>query len=49
LKDAVKKFAKRFASGCCVNEENKIEIQGDICDDLIEYIPETYPNVCSVL
>jgi len=26
LKEAVKKFAKRFASGCCVNEEGKIEI-----------------------
>ena len=39
LEDARKQLAKKFASGCCVNEENKIEIQGDLTFDLEEYLP----------
>ena len=45
VKDAAKKFGKKFACGASVIDDNAIEIQGDIAMELIEYITEQFPNV----
>ena len=44
LKDASKNFRKHFASGCAVVDDG-IEIQGDLVDEVIEKILETYKEI----
>ena len=49
LKKATKQFANKFACGCSVAKNvigiNELVIQGDVVDDLVDYIQETWPTV----
>ena len=49
LKKATKQFANKFACGCSVAKNvigiNELVIQGDVVDDLVDYIQETWPAV----
>ncbi|CAG8609421.1 density-regulated protein DRP1 [Rhizophagus irregularis] len=49
LKKAAKNFASKFACGSSVVKNNQgideIVVQGDVSDDLYDYILETWPNV----
>lgn len=49
LKKAAKSFASKFACGSSVVKNNQgmdeIVVQGDVSDDLYDYILETWPNV----
>jgi translation initiation factor 1 (eIF-1/SUI1) len=45
VKDAQKKFGKKFACGASVIENDVIEIQGEIPDELFDYILQEYPQV----
>jgi len=45
LKAASKLFAQKFACGSSVTGGDEIVIQGDVKDDLIDLIPEKWPNV----
>ena len=49
LKKATKQFSNRFACGCSVSKnnvgQNEVIIQGDVVDELVEYLQETWPNV----
>jgi len=42
LKVASKKFGAKFACGSSVTGDDEIVIQGDIVDDLIEFIADTF-------
>ena len=42
LKTASKKFGAKFACGSSVTGDDEIVIQGDIVDDLIEFIADTF-------
>lgn len=48
LKVAAKFFGSKFACGSSVTGEDEIVIQGDIKDDLLDVIPEKWPQVCSI-
>jgi translation initiation factor 1 (eIF-1/SUI1) len=45
LKDAAKKFGKKFACGASVVDDNSIELQGDVPHDLMEYLQQEYSQV----
>ena len=45
VKDAAKKFGKKFACGSSVIDDNAIEIQGDVVFELMEYIMKEYKDV----
>jgi len=45
VKEAAKKFGKKFACGSSLLEDNSIEIQGDIAMELIDYIVIEYPTI----
>ncbi|KJE90692.1 translation initiation factor SUI1 [Capsaspora owczarzaki ATCC 30864] len=45
LKKAAKLFAGRFACGSAVSGEDLIVIQGDCVDDLMDYLPEQFPEI----
>eukprot|EP01016_Furgasonia_blochmanni_P024615 TRINITY_DN2654_c0_g1_i1.p1 TRINITY_DN2654_c0_g1~~TRINITY_DN2654_c0_g1_i1.p1 ORF type:complete len:266 (-),score=70.56 TRINITY_DN2654_c0_g1_i1:161-958(-) len=45
VKDAQKKFGKKFACGASVLADNSIEIQGDIAYELEEYILKEFPTI----
>ena len=45
LKKASKAFANRFSCGSSVTGEDEIVIQGDVTDDLWDFIPEKWPDV----
>lgn len=49
MKDAAKKFGKKFACGASVVDEaggaESIEMQGDIAETLAEFIVGEYPDV----
>ncbi|CAG8610565.1 4959_t:CDS:2 [Funneliformis caledonium] len=49
LKKAAKSFASKFACGSSVVKNNQgndeIVVQGDVSDDLFDYILETWPDV----
>ena len=49
LKKAAKTFANKFACGSSVVKNNQgndeIVVQGDVSDDLEEFIPATWKNV----
>ena len=42
LKKASKLFAQKFSCGSSVSGEDEIIVQGDVTDDLIDLILETY-------
>ena len=42
LKKASKSFAQKFSCGSSVSGEDEIIVQGDVTDDLIDLILETY-------
>jgi len=45
LKVAAKFFGSKFACGSSVTGDDEIVIQGDIKDDLIDMIPEKWPEI----
>lgn len=45
LKVASKKFGAKFACGSSVTGDDEIVIQGDITDDLIDFISDTWPDI----
>lgn len=45
LKVAAKYFGTKFACGSSVTGDDEIVIQGDVKDDLIEVIPEKWPEI----
>lgn len=49
LKVAAKFFGTRFACGSSVTGDDEIVVQGDIKDDLIDLIPEKWPEVTPYL
>ncbi|PIC42862.1 hypothetical protein B9Z55_009802 [Caenorhabditis nigoni] len=49
LKVASKLFAQKFACGSSVTGADEIVIQGDVKDDLLDFIPEKWPQVTDEL
>lgn len=45
LKKASKQFANHFSCGSAVTAEDEIVIQGDVTDEVIEFILEKFPQV----
>ena len=45
LKDAAKIFSSKFACGSSVTGPDEIVIQGDVKDDLFDFIPEKWPKI----
>lgn len=45
LKKAAKIFAQKYSCGSSVTGPDEIVIQGDVVDDLLEFIPEKWPEV----
>lgn len=45
LKKASKQFATHFSCGSSVTGEDEIVIQGDVSDDLIDFLLEQWPDV----
>ncbi|CAG0913365.1 unnamed protein product [Notodromas monacha] len=45
LKDASKFFANKFSCGSSVTGDDEIVIQGDVKDDLIDILPEKWPDI----
>ena len=49
LKKACKAFANKFSCGASVAGDDEIVIQGDVTYDLLDFIPEKWPEVSSPL
>ena len=49
LKKAAKSFAQKYSCGSSVTGDDEIVIQGDVLDDLLDFIPEKWPGVKSFL
>lgn len=45
LKDASKLFSKKYACSSSVTGPDEIVVQGDVKDELIELIPEKFPEI----
>lgn len=45
LKDASKLFSKKFACSSSVTGPDEIVVQGDVKDDIIEFIPEKFAEI----
>ncbi len=45
LKQASKFFGQKFATGSSASNSGEIVIQGDVKYDLLEIIPQKWPNV----
>ncbi|KAK7087368.1 density-regulated protein homolog [Littorina saxatilis] len=45
LKDASKFFASKFSCGSSVSGDDEIVIQGDVKDDLFDYLPEKWSQI----
>lgn len=49
LKKVAKLFASKYACGCSVTKnasgQDEIVIQGDFVDDLLDFIPDEWPEV----
>lgn len=45
LKEASKSFSKKFACSSSVTGPDEIVVQGDVKDELIELIPEKFPEI----
>ena len=44
-KKAAKAFAQNYSCGSSVTGPDEIVIQGDVLDDLLDFIPEKWPEV----
>ena len=47
LRKASKMFAQHFSCGSSVTGEDEVVIQGDVWEDVLEFIPEKWPEVSS--
>ncbi|XP_074637133.1 density-regulated protein homolog [Acropora palmata] len=45
LKKAAKLFAQKYSCGSSVTGSDEIVIQGDVLDDLLDFIPEKWPEI----
>lgn len=45
LKVAAKTFGAKFACGASVTGDDEIVVQGDVKDELFDFIPEKWPEV----
>lgn len=45
LRKASKMFAQHFSCGSSVTGEDEVVIQGDVWEDVLEFIPEKWPEV----
>lgn len=45
LKEASKFFSKKFACSSSVTGDDEIVVQGDVKDDIIDLIPEKFPEI----
>ncbi|CAH3109331.1 unnamed protein product [Pocillopora meandrina] len=45
LKKAAKSFAQKYSCGSSVTGDDEIVIQGDVLDDLLDFIPEKWPEI----
>lgn len=45
LKEASKVFSSKFSCGSSVTGDDEIVIQGDVSDDLFDFLPEKWPQV----
>lgn len=45
LKDASKLFSKKFACSSSVTGADEIVVQGDVKDEIIDLIPEKFPEI----
>jgi density-regulated protein DRP1 len=45
IKKATKSFGQKFACGTSVTGDDEIIIQGDVKDDVIDFIQEKWPEV----
>ena len=45
MKKAAKLFAQKYSCGSSLTGPDEIVIQGDVLDDLLEFIPEKWPEV----
>lgn len=45
LRKASKLFAQHFSCGSSVTGEDEVVIQGDVWEDVLEFIPEKWPEV----
>lgn len=45
LKVAAKAFGAKFACGASVTGDDEIVVQGDVKDELFDYIPEKWPEI----
>ena len=44
-KKAAKVFASKFSCGSSVTGDDEIVIQGDVADDLVDFLLEKYPDI----
>ena len=44
-KKAAKAFANKFSCGSSVTGDDEIVIQGDVADDLVDFLLEKYPDI----
>ena len=44
-KKAAKAFAQKYSCGSSLTGPDEIVIQGDVLDDLLDFIPEKWPEV----
>ena len=49
LKKASKAFAQHYSCGSSVTGEDEVVIQGDVCDEVIDFIQEKWPEVSTVM
>ncbi len=47
MKDASKKLSKKFATGASITTDTNIEMQGDLADDVYDFLLATYPEQLS--
>lgn len=45
VKKAAKSFGQKFACGTSITGDDEIIIQGDVKDDIIDFIQEKWPEV----
>ncbi|CAD8049763.1 unnamed protein product [Paramecium primaurelia] len=45
IKESSKKISKKFGCGSSINEKGAIELQGDLTEELIEWLPKEYPTI----
>ena len=45
MKEVAKKLSKKFATGASITSETNIEMQGDLADDVAEFLGGTWPEL----